>query len=77
VKTNTNEFLCKFNETYNELYERKDAVKGMQEAVQTFDRFLAEHKTPVAEFVRFRGDFISSDREAAAFVYTCQAFGLI
>ena len=28
----------------------------------------------VADFARFRGDFISSDREAAAFVFTLDYF---
>ena len=37
------------------------------------DDFLKEHNDFVGEFVRYRGDFISSDREAAAFMFALES----
>ena len=51
-------FLEVFNREYDFLYDNDDNVAGYEEAVDSFD-----------EFVNFRGDFVSSDREAAAFMF--------
>jgi len=39
------------------------------EAVTAFDEFLKTNNKFVGEFVKHRGDFVSSDREAAAFMF--------
>ena len=66
---NIHEFLDRFNEEYDFLYNAKSYVAGYNEAVTAFDEFLKTNNKFVGEFVRYRGDFISSDREAAAFMF--------
>lgn len=66
---NINEFLGKFNSEYDFLYENDDCVAGFDEAVKAFDDFSKNHKDFISEFVKRTGDFISSDREAAAFMF--------
>ena len=64
--------LDDFNNEYDFLYSNSDKyVAGYNEAVRAFDKFLttAEGKELVQKFVAYRGDFISSDREAAAFMF--------
>ena len=63
--------LDDFNSEYDFLYSNSDRVAGYDEAVKAFDEFLetAEGKELVQEFVTYRRDFISSDREAAAFMF--------
>lgn len=74
---NIKEFAAQFNKNYAELYEARDHIAGENEAVLFFDEFLKSHGDFVGEFARYRGDFISSDREAAAFVFTLEDFALI
>lgn len=62
-------FEKKFDEEYEFLYDNHDNVAGYSEAVAAFDEFLASNREFVSEFVKFRGDFISSDREAASFMF--------
>lgn len=68
-----NRFLENFNREYEDLYGRSDYVAGYDEAVCAFDDFCKSHSEFVSEFVRKRGDFISSDREAAAFMFALDA----
>lgn len=63
------EFMDKFNKEYKFLYENSDRVAGYREALDYGDAFIDAHPDFVAEFVRYRGDFISSDREVAAFAF--------
>lgn len=70
MKININNFLEKFNEEYKFLYENNNQVAGYNEAVNAFDDFCKTHSDFVSEFIKFRGDFISSDREAAAFMFS-------
>ena len=72
-KISIHAFLEKFNEEYAFLYEHDDNVAGFEEAVQAFDESLLEHPVFVAKFAEFRGDLISSDREAAAFMFAFDA----
>lgn len=60
-----------YNKEYDFLYSNRDRVAGYDEAVEAFDKFVAtaEGKELVQTFVAYRGDFISSDREAAAFMF--------
>jgi len=62
-------FLDTFNSIYSELYEAGDNVAGFDEAVAFFDEFTKQQPEFVGEFVKFRGDLITSDREAASFAY--------
>ncbi len=70
-------FLDKFNEIYSELYEARDNVAGFKEAVSFFDEFVKQQSEFVGEFVKFRGDLITSDREAASFAYALEEYNLI
>ena len=69
ININIDTFTEKFKKEYEFLYDNDDRVAGYGEAVSAFDGFLKEHNDFVGEFVRYRGDFISSDREAAAFMF--------
>lgn len=74
MNININDFYEQFKKEYSFLYENYDNVAGYSEAVTAFDDFLKKHKQFVCEFVKFRGDFISSDREAAAFMFALSTF---
>lgn len=74
---NINDFLKKFDDNYDFLYDANkngSEVAGQREATDAFDDFLKEHRDFVCEFVKYRGDVISSDREAAAFMFTMADF---
>lgn len=79
MSINIHEFAKKFGQEYSFLYENHDRVAGFREAVDAFDEYLANDiggfKKFVGEFVSFRGDFISSDREAAAFMFALESIG--
>lgn len=68
---NIKEFLAQFEKEYDFLY-KNGTVAGEDEAAQSFDKFAETHKEFMTEFVKYRGDFISSDREAAAFMFALQ-----
>ena len=73
-------FNEKFGAEYSFLYDNDDNVAGYGEAVEAFDEKVASDeafKKFVGEFVTWRMDFISSDREAAAFMFACESFGLL
>ena len=74
MSINIKSFMKKFQQEYDFLYENRDAVAGMREAVDEFDERMKDEKFAgfVGEFARFRGDFISSDREAAAFMFALE-----
>lgn len=63
-------FMRQFQKEYDFLYNN-DHMAGYSEAVRAFDDFMKseENKKFVGDFVKYRGDFISSDREAAAFMF--------
>nr|DAJ50652.1 MAG TPA: hypothetical protein [Caudoviricetes sp.] len=67
------QFTKQFNKEYKFLYDNDDYVAGYREAVEAFDNFVAEHAEFVGEFVEYRRDFVSSDREAAAFMFAMEA----
>lgn len=62
-------FCEHFQKEYNFLYDCRGYVSGYDEAVSAFDRFQADHADFVREFAQYRGDVVSSDREAAAFMF--------
>ena len=61
----------RFDEEYDFLYDHRDNVAGYDEAVESFDAFLKNEANAcfVREFAAYRGDVVSSDREAAAFMF--------
>lgn len=74
---NIADFLKKFDDNYDFLYDankHNKEVAGQREATEAFDDFVKQHRDFVCEFVNYRGDFISSDREAAAFMFTLDDF---
>ena len=72
-------FLNKFKEEYDFLYKNNDRVAGYSEALDYFDEWVKkpESKEFMKKFIELRGDFISSDREAAAFSFALESFGLL
>jgi hypothetical protein len=71
---NIKEFKERFDNEYDFLYNSKSYVAGYDEAVEAFDNFLQTNKGFIKEFILYRGDFISSDREAAAFMFTLENY---
>lgn len=74
---NISDFLKKFNDNYDLLYDANKhnrEVAGQREAAAAFDDFVKQHGDFVREFVNYRGDVVSSDREAAAFMFTMDDF---
>lgn len=65
-------FAKQFNKEYKFLYDNDDYVAGYREAVEAFDNFVEKHAEFVGEFVDYRRDFVSSDREAAAFMFALE-----
>lgn len=61
-----------FVKKYERLYSNHDNIAGFKEAYRTFDR-LIKHDESIVDFLsrfnKFRQDIISSDREAAAFMF--------
>ena len=76
---NIQEFHKKFVEEYNFLYASRDNVAGFDEAVDAFDTMIKNDsfKKFVWCFVQYRQDYITSDREAAAFMFTMESMGLL
>lgn len=81
MKVNINDFMKKFSEEYDFLYENRDQVAGFDEAVEAFDEYLSKDiggfQSFVEEFVDFRHDIVSSDREAAAFMFALESMGCL
>lgn len=75
INVNIKEFAKQYTKEYTFLYDHYDNVAGYDEAVAAFDEFSETHGDFVGEFARYRGDFISSDREAAAFMFALEALG--
>ena len=69
---NIKAFNAQFDKEYDFLYKNNNRVAGYNEAVEAFDVFVASHGDFVDEFAKYRGDFISSDREAAAFMFAME-----
>lgn len=70
-------FLKQFNEEYTFLYEH-DNVAGYLEAVRWFDENQGRPgiKSVVEALRDERQDVVSSDREAAAFAFACEALDI-
>lgn len=79
INVNIHEFTEKFNQEYEFLYDNHDRVAGYDEAVDMFDTMLKSENFAafVGEFGNYRQDFISSDREAAAFMFALESMGAL
>lgn len=77
ISVNIHQFAEQFRKEYKFLYEHNDNVAGYREAVNAFDEFVPKHSEFVGEFVKYRQDFISSDREAASFMFALEALGAL
>lgn len=75
MTVNIHKFAEKFGKEYEFLYEHGDRVAGYREAVEAFDEAIRSEQFQrfVGEFNAYRQDFISSDREAAAFMFALDA----
>lgn len=71
------EFKEKFDKEYNFLCKHRDNVAGYKEAVEWGDKFLRKYPDFVAKFAQYRGDFLTSDREMAAFAFTMHDYGYV
>jgi len=65
--------LNQFNKEYAFLYDNRDNVAGFSEAVTAFNNMTTEEKAVCNMFCKYRGDLITSDREAAAFIFALDA----
>ena len=66
-------FADHFSKTYDELYDGGDAkITGEKRWLQALDHFdnelNSEEKNLLKDFVIYRRDFVTSDREAVAFI---------
>lgn len=69
------EFAFNFSTMYSFLCRRNNShVVGFKEAVAAFDEFAEKHTAFVCKFIDHRGDAITSDCEAAAFMLTLMRF---
>lgn len=71
------QFDKEFETEYGFLYDNRDNVAGYTEALDEFDYLIknAENfKAFVKEFVKYHGDYISSDREAVAFMFALEKY---
>lgn len=72
VTISIQKFAEQYQKEYSFLYQHGNNVAGYREAVDAFDEFVKTHGDFVGEFARFRGDLITSDREAAAFMFALE-----
>lgn len=72
ININIEEFLKQFNKEYDFLYDNFDCVAGYDEALKAGDEFIRKNPDFIGEFVKYRGDFISSDREVVAFMFALE-----
>lgn len=70
------EFTKQFSWTYDLLYEAESVNDKFDYSkdVLTFDLYQKDMKDLLKAYIEYNGDFISSDREAAAFIQTIEHF---
>lgn len=69
IQVDIQRFEKQFNAAYQFLYENNDNVIGYRAALEAAEDFLSKHGSFVGEFARYRGDYITSDREMVAFMF--------
>jgi hypothetical protein len=72
ININIKRFNKYFNREYDFLYNNRDKVAGYTEALDAFNKFIVKNSGFVGEFSKYRGDLISSDREAVAFMFALE-----
>lgn len=80
MKVDIKQFCEKYGNEYRFLYDNHDNVAGFDEAWKAFDFMIKTNgsfKAFAGEFCKYTQDFISSDREAAAFMFTMESMGLL
>lgn len=73
---NIEEFSKRFGEEYNNLYEGKTVIKNYRELIEAGDDFIRNYPDFVEDVVRYRHDYISSDREVVAFMLAVKALNI-
>ena len=74
-------FITVFNDKYNEIYDFESNAggdyPGARMATSFYDLWSKEpdNKTLLSEVIKARGDYITSDREAAAFILALDEIG--
>ena len=82
-KMSIKEFIRRMSEKYNEIYEHEAETgadyPGARLAAWAFDKWASDedHRAILKEVIEERGDFISSDREAAAFMLTLEGINAL
>lgn len=77
MKTLLNEFKKQYDFCY-EVETTGSEIAGANDALDYFDNCKSSDFIQlVRDFVEYRGDFISSDREAIAFVFALDSLNLI
>ena len=66
-----------FNETYQYFYENYDDVEFYELALEFGDDLIKQHHPLVKEFIEAREDFLTSDREVAAFWFAASELGMV
>jgi hypothetical protein len=71
-----------FDSKYDELYKQDVQGKGnYRKEVEMFDNLSITYKPKafqfLPEFINYRQDFVSSDREAAAYIHACLSCGIL
>ena len=69
-------FINEFNRRYTELYDSYDKVDGYDAMMKKGDAFIKANPAAIVAFAKAREDFLSSDREVAAFGFTLKTFNL-
>ena len=72
ISISIEKFHKKFREEYQFLYDNYDRVAGYNEAVAEFDYRMNNDPAfnrMASEFAKYRQDYITSDREAAAYMF--------
>lgn len=73
------QLLDTFNRAYSWLYEYDGVPQGYDACVEWFDENHSEPRVEkhITSLVEERGDFIASDREAAAFTIAAKSLKLV
>lgn len=69
-----NKFLKEFEKEYNFLYDNRDNVAGYREALEEWNSFVENNKVFIKEFILYRGDLLTSDREIVAFMFAMEKY---
>lgn len=70
-------FKKEFEKEYDFLYDNYDRVAGYNDALDEYDNLLKNSENFakfVVEFIKYRGDILSSDRECVAFMFALEKY---